>query len=77
MAWRWALEASAGRDLEVPQALLNRTFATQVAVFIGTERNAELVAEPVEVVCIESAHVSIHAALPKNVKLSLREIHQD
>jgi hypothetical protein len=53
IAGRRTFDASAGRNFEVTEAFLDRTFTPQVAVCIGFQRNAELIAKPSEIVHAE------------------------
>ena len=53
--------------LEVTKTLFDWAFAAKIAVLIGLDRNVHLIAEPVEISCVEAAHRTIHAVSGENV----------
>lgn len=61
MAGSRPCDAGSGRDFEITEALFDWALASEIAVFIRTDRDAHLVSESFEIIRVE-AHEAIYAA---------------
>lgn len=67
MTGRRPLDARSGCYLEVTETLFDWAFAAKIAVLVGFDWDAHLIAEAVEISCVEAAHRIIHAVSGKIV----------